>query len=72
MSTLKEFQAQAALCLSNGGGIAVELNNTGEAIRYQWYDRKPSRWCKIYYSQKGEPYFRARGRRFYLNEFLRI
>lgn len=71
MST-KEFQAQAALCLSNYGGIAIELSSCGEAVRYQWYDKKPSRWRKIYYNQKGEPYFKAHGRRFYLNEFQRI
>lgn len=68
MSTEK-FQAQAVLCLSNHGGIAIELSSNGEAIRYQWYDKKPSRWCRIRFNQKGEHYFIAHGRRFYLSEF---
>lgn len=68
MSTEK-FQAQAVLCLSNHGGIAIELSAYGDAIRYQWYDEKPSRWCRICFNQKGEHYFKAHGRRFYLSEF---
>lgn len=65
----KEFNPDAILCLSSSTRIAIELNRTGEVVRYQWCNCRPSRWCKIYYNQKGEPYFKARRRRFYLSQF---
>ena len=68
MST-NDFKPCAALCLLNHGGIAIELSANGDAIRYQWYDEKSSGWCRICFNQKGEHYFKARGRRFYLSEF---
>ena len=69
---MSEFTAHAVLCLSNWGGVAIEVSNTGETVRYKWYEDKPSRWCKIYYNRKSEPYFKIAGRRYYLNEFMRV
>jgi hypothetical protein len=68
----KNFKPQACMTLSNLGGISIEINNTGEAVRYQWYDKKPSRWCEIKYNIKGEPFFRIRNTRYYLNKFMRF
>lgn len=66
------FKPQAYLCLTNNGGISIELNNTGEAIRYQWYNQKPSRWIKLYYNLNGDAYFKINGIRYHLYKFLRI
>lgn len=66
------FKPQAYLCLTNGGGIFIELNDTGKAVRYQWYNQKPSRWVKLYYNCNGDAYFKINGKRYHLNEFLCI
>lgn len=68
----ENFNPQAYLCLTNGGGISIELNNTGEAVKYQCYDKQPSCWCKIYYTSNGDAYFKINGRRYHLYKFLRI
>jgi hypothetical protein len=73
MKKRDEFKPQAGYCLSNYGGMAIEINDTCDAVRYQWYDLKPSmRWIKIRYDMKGEPYFMARGQRWYLENFIRF
>lgn len=69
---MSEFKTHAVLCLSNWGGVAIEVSDTGEAVRYKWYEDKPSRWCKVYYNRKSEPYFKIAGRRYYLSEFMRV
>ena len=68
----ENFKPQAGLTLSNFGGISIEINNTGEAVRYQWYDKKPSRWCEIKYNMAGEPFFRIKNTRYYLNKFMKF
>lgn len=69
----KDFKIHAVLCLSNNGGVALMVNDTGEAVRWQWYDDKPTaRWQQIKYKKNGEPYVIIHGRRFYLGEFLKV
>ena len=70
---MKPFTPNAAFTLSNMGGIEIELNNTGEAVRYRLYDNAPSRRaCQIQYTTAGRAFFRIRNRRYYLDEFTRI
>jgi capsid protein len=65
------FTPQAAKAMSNFGGMAIEVDRTGEAVRYQWYDFKPSmRWIRIRQTRKGRDYFNARNSRWYLDEFM--
>jgi hypothetical protein len=72
MKKKDEFKPQAGYCLSNLGGIQIEVNDCGDMVRYQWYDLKPSmRWLPIRYNMKGDPFFVARGQRWYLSNFMR-
>jgi hypothetical protein len=72
MKKKDEFKPQGGYPLSYNGGIQIEVNDEGDAVRYQWYDFKPSmRWIKIQYNMKGDPFFVARGQRWYLYNFLR-
>ena len=67
------FNPVAGLCLSNFGGISIELNNTCESVRYQWYDNKPSKKaCEIKYTNSGRAYFRCKFGTFYLDQFMRF
>ena len=67
---MNNFKAQAVLGMPNFGGISIMLNKECDGVRYKWYDKKPSRWCKIYYTQNGSPYFMIRNVRYHLNEFI--
>lgn len=72
LTDMEQITPQAYLTLSNMGGMAIEINNTGESVRYQWYDKVAQRSCRIDYTSSGRAFFRARGRRWYLDEFLKI
>ena len=70
------FNPCAGLCLSNWGGIEVEINSYGDGIRYRFNFGEPekekvSRWQEIKYSASGRPYFVCHRRRYYLDEFMR-
>ena len=70
---MKPFTPNAAFTLSNMGGIEIELNNTGEAVRYRLYDNAPSRRaCQIQYTATGRAFFRTRSGRYYLDKFTKI
>ena len=69
---MNNFKAQAVLTMSNLGGISIMLNNEGDGVRYKWYDKKPSRWCKIYYTQSGSPFFIIKNTRYHLDRFIRV
>ena len=69
------FNPCGGLAISNCGGIEVEINNCGDAVRYRWSygnpNEKVSRWQEIKYSAKGRAYFVCKRRRYYLDEFMR-
>ena len=69
---MKTFKPIAALALCNWGGIEIEINETGEAVKYRYFDKIGQRACKIQYTTAGRAFFSARNRRFYLDEFMRI
>ena len=70
---MKSFTPHAALALCNWGGIEIELNHTGESVRYKLFVIVPSRRaCQIQYTTAGRAFFRAMNRRYYLDEFMRI
>lgn len=68
-----EFKASGYLCLSNSGGIEVEINSCGDGVRYRFtHDQKVSRWQEIKYSRReSRPYFVCHKRRYYLDQFMR-
>ena len=69
---MKSFAPHAALALCNWGGIEIEINETGEAVKYRYFDKIGRRACQIQYTTAGRAFFRARNRRYYLDEFVRI
>lgn len=69
---MKSFRPIAACALCNWGGIEIEINETGEAVKYRYFDKIGRRACQIQYTATGRAFFRARNRRYYLDEFMRI
>ena len=74
MKTKEEFKPVGYYCISNWGGIEIEINNYGDAVRYRWSygnpNEKVSRWQQIKYSKSGRTYFVSKRRRYYLDEFM--
>lgn len=72
---MKDFKPCGALTTCNMGGIEIEINNSGDAIRYRWSYGNPkekvSRWQEIKYTAKCRAYFVCHRRRYYLDEFMR-
>lgn len=66
------FTPSAALALCNWGGIEIEINETGEAVKYRYFGKIGRRACKIQYTTAGRAYFRANKTRYYLDEFMSI
>ena len=66
-----DFKAMGFLTLSNLGGVEIEINDTGECVRYRYYGKIGQRPCQIHYTNTGRAYFRAIKRRFYLDDFMR-
>ena len=69
---MKSFKPNAALAICNFGGIEIELNHTGESVRYRYFDKIGRRACQIQYTTTGRAFFRAMKKRYYLDEFMRI
>lgn len=67
---MKAFKPDAVMPLSNHGGISIMLTEH-RTIIYKWYDNRPSRECKLYYLKSGHAYFKIRGKRYHLKNFLR-
>lgn len=68
---MKSFKPSAVLAICNWGGIEIEINNTGEFVRYKYFGKIGRRPCQIHYTNTGRAYFMAIKRRFYLDEFMR-
>ena len=68
----KDFKPHGYLTLTNYGGIEIEINDTNESVRYRYFGNVGRKPCKISYTNKGRAYFRAYGRRYYLDEFMRV
>ena len=69
---MKTFEPSAALAVCNWGGIEIEINETGEAVKYRYFGKIGQRACKIQYTTTGRAFFRIRNQRYYLDEFTRI
>ena len=69
---MKTFKPHAALTISNCGGIEIEINETGEAVKYRYFGKIGRRTCMIQYTTAGRAFFRIRNQRYYLDEFMRI
>ena len=65
----KKFEPQGYLTLSNYGGIEIEVNNTGDAVRFRMYDGNVSEWQELKFDENGEMYFFVYSDRYYLNQF---
>ena len=68
----KDFKPHGFLSISNLGGIEIEINRTNESVRYRYFGNGGRNPCKISYTNKGRAYFRVYGRRYYLDEFMRV
>ena len=68
----KDFKPHGYLTLNNWGGIEIEINDTNESVRYRYFGNIGRKPCKISYTNKGRAYFRVYGRRYYLDEFMRV
>ena len=68
----KDFKPHGFLSISNLGGIEIEINRTNESVRYRYFGNVGRKPCKISYTNKGRAYFRVYGRRYYLDEFMRV
>ena len=69
----KTFKPQAVLCIFNHGGIAIQVNDKNDSVRYQWFDNKPSKkWQIIKYNKHGLPFIRVKNVRYYLDQFMRV
>lgn len=66
------FIATGYYTICNTFGIEIQINNSGDGIRYR-KDKanKPSRWQEIKYTKSGRSYFRMHNRRIYLDEYLK-
>lgn len=69
---MKAFKTDCVLCLSNWGGIELMLNDSCDAATYKWYGKPSNRWQQIKYTNAGDPYVVIKGRRFKLDEFMRV
>lgn len=65
------FITHGTLTLSNHGGMEIQLSDDGEAARLQYYG-KPSRWQQVKYNRSGDPYVTHFGRKYSLNQFMKI
>lgn len=69
---MNSFAPSATLTICNLGGIEIEINETGEAVKYRYLGKIGRRACKIQYTTAGRAFFRIRNERYYLDEFTRI
>lgn len=75
-----DYKPMAYKSISNVFSMTIELNSTGEQVRYRMeditepVDNKPvSKWLKVYYTRRdGHAYFMAFGRRHHLDEFMQL
>lgn len=66
-----EFKPQGYLTLSNMGDIEIEVNETGEAVRFRMYNGNVSAWQELKFDKSGDVYFMAYSNRYYLNQFMK-
>ena len=77
---VRQFTPCAYFCDSAFSALYLEIANSGDAVRvmYEYAKsseetiKKVSRWQQIKYTKKGEPYIMYMGRRYSLDNFLRI
>jgi hypothetical protein len=67
-----KFRPQGYLTLSNSGDIEIEINDSGDAVRFRMYNGNVSHWQEIKFDKNGEMYFYAYSNRYYLNQFIAI
>lgn len=68
---MNEFKAHGYMGINNSSAMEIEISDTGEAVRVRCND-KVSRWLMVSYNCDGSAYFRRFGRRYRLDEFMRI
>ena len=57
-------------CLSNHGGMEIQLSTCGESARLKYYGKK-SRWQQIKFSRSGIPFVTYYNRRFLISAFIK-
>lgn len=71
MKTKDEFKPCGYLAVSNMGGIEIEINDAGDAVRFRMYNGNVSHWQEIKFDKHGDTYFMAYSNRYYLNQFMK-
>ncbi len=61
----------ASLPLCNNASIGI-IGANDEKIIYKFSFEEKCRKAKVYMNNSGEFYFKIQGRRYYLNEFMRV
>lgn len=75
----QDFKPQGYLTLSNSGGIEIEINDSGDAVRYRTCNcngcevlyGNVSHWQEIKFDNDDEMYFFVYSTRYYLNQFMK-
>lgn len=67
----QDFNPQGYLTLSNSGGIEIEINDSGDAVRFRMYKGNVSEWREIRFDENGEMYFYAYSNKYYLSQFMK-
>ena len=63
------FVTEGVMSINNAGGIEVMLNE--DMIIYRYCGKLARRWQKIKYTASGRTFFRIKGQRYYLDQFMR-
>lgn len=72
---MKNYTVNGVFADSAFGGIEVSLDDcNGEALYYRFNYGDPGKWhkVKIYNTAAGRAFFRANGRRVYLDQVMRV
>lgn len=74
---MKSYKVHGVYSLSNVAGLHIHLDSDGEAVHWRLAiidSEKPQKWhkAKINDTAAGRAYFRANGKRIYLDQVMRV
>lgn len=67
-----KFKADGYCNICNCGGIEVMFSQSNDGVIYRLFGKVAQRWQEIKYTNEGRPYFVARKKVYYLDEFMKI
>jgi len=72
MDINNKFIANGSLTTSNTGGIEIEVSPCGDGARLRSNTATNGRWQEIKFDRDGEAYVTHHGRKYGLDEFMRV